>query len=81
MVCWTMIMEDKPEPVIGLPLDKQRLRTPLYRTRVMAQSHSAAASGARIQDIGTRCWLIEKNSLVLYQRETDGRTDHLSTNL
>src|SRR5450631_701699 len=40
-----MILEGRPEMVIGLPLDKTSIRNTLYCTRVMGQAIHALAAG------------------------------------
>lgn len=49
----TMILEDKPEMVIGLPLDKAAIKNTLYCTRVMGEAVQALQSGTSLQQIGT----------------------------
>jgi hypothetical protein len=60
----TMILEGKPEMLIGLPLDKTSIRNTLYCTRVMGQAIQALLGGARLTDIGQPDPpFIEKNHL------------------
>ena len=48
----TMILEGRPEMVIGLPLDKTALRNTLYCTRVMGRAVQELSKGAGLHDIG-----------------------------
>lgn len=60
----TMILEDKPEMVIGLPLDKAAQKNTLYCTRVMGEAIQQLQSGAGLQQIGIPdVAYIEKNHL------------------
>jgi S-adenosyl-L-methionine hydrolase (adenosine-forming) len=60
----TMILEGKPEMLIGLPLDKTSIRNTLYCTRVMGQAIQAICAGASLTDIGVPDPpFIEKNHL------------------
>jgi hypothetical protein len=47
-----MILEGKPEMVIGLPLDKTSIRNTLYCTKVMGEAINNLLSGTRLLDIG-----------------------------
>src|ERR1700755_886401 len=49
----TMILEGRPEMVIGLPLDKTAVKNTLYCVRVMAQAITQLATGAGLLSIGT----------------------------
>ncbi|MFT3822933.1 MAG: SAM-dependent chlorinase/fluorinase [Chitinophagaceae bacterium] len=60
----TMILEDKPEMVIGLPLEKTAIKNTLYCTRVMGEAVQQLQAGARIMDIGDPdVSILEKNYL------------------
>jgi S-adenosyl-L-methionine hydrolase (adenosine-forming) len=60
----SMILEGKPEMVIGLSLDKTSIRNTLYCTKVMGLAIQALAGGARLLDIGQPDPLfLEKNHL------------------
>jgi S-adenosylmethionine hydrolase len=60
----TMVLEDKPEIVIGLPLDKTAIKNTLYCIQVMGEAIQQLQSGARLQDIGEPdVTYIEKNPL------------------
>jgi S-adenosylmethionine hydrolase len=60
----TMILEEKPELVIGLPLEKTVIRNTLYLTEVMANAINRLSNGTSIKDIGTAdIPFIEKNPL------------------
>ena len=60
----TMIIEKKPEIVIGLPVDKTQIKNTLYCTRVFADAINALAEGKRLQDIGEAdTEILEKNHL------------------
>lgn len=48
----TMILEEKPEMVIGLPLEKAAIRNTLYCTRVMGEAIQQLQTGASLQQIG-----------------------------
>src|SRR3984885_12688695 len=48
----TMILEGKPEMVIGLTMDKTSIRNTLYCVRVMGQAIRALAGGASLLSIG-----------------------------
>lgn len=47
-----MILEEKPEMVIGIPLDKTAIRNTIYCTSVMGRVVNQLVQGDRIQDIG-----------------------------
>jgi len=49
----TMILEERPELVIGIPLDKTDIKNTLYFIKVMANIVNKLANGEAIQDIGT----------------------------
>ena len=60
----SMIVEEKPEMVIGVPLDKSAIKNTLYCIDVAAKAITQLASGEPIQNIGVpdpAC--IEKNPL------------------
>ena len=60
----TMILEEKPELVIGLPLDKTVIRNTLYCTEVLANAINQLINGTSIKNIGTPdIDIIEKNPL------------------
>jgi S-adenosyl-L-methionine hydrolase (adenosine-forming) len=60
----SMILEGRPEMVIGLVLDKTSIRNTLYCTRVMGQAIHALAAGTPLLDIGLPDPVfIEKNHL------------------
>lgn len=48
----TMVLEEKPEIVIGIPMEKTDARNTLYFTRIMAESIMKIQSGVSIQKIG-----------------------------
>lgn len=48
----TMILEDKPEMVIGIPLDKSKPRNTIYLTEVMGKAVNQLVNGESIRDIG-----------------------------
>jgi S-adenosyl-L-methionine hydrolase (adenosine-forming) len=54
----TMVLEDKPDMVIGLPLLKKADKNTLYCVQVMAQAIQQLHAGTRITDIGipVRYW-------------------------
>lgn len=59
-----MILEDRPEMVIGLPCDKNENRNTLYCTRVFGQAIDAVQKGERLTDIGVPdAAYLEKNAL------------------
>jgi S-adenosyl-L-methionine hydrolase (adenosine-forming) len=49
----TMILEETPELVIGLPLDKTAIRNTLYCTRVMGTAVNELLTGTSIDKIGS----------------------------
>ena len=49
----TMILEGRPEMVIGLPLDKTAIKNTLYCTGVMGRAIQALSAGSRLMDIGS----------------------------
>jgi S-adenosyl-L-methionine hydrolase (adenosine-forming) len=60
----TMILEGKPEMVIGLQMDRTAIKNTLYCTRIMAEAINRLQSGDRLQDIGVPDpQIIEKNHL------------------
>jgi len=60
----TMILEDKPELVIGIPLDKTVIRNALYFTEVMANVVNKLANGESIKNLGVPdVPYVEKNPL------------------
>ena len=48
----TMILEEKPELVMGIPLDKSRTRNTIYLTEVMGKVVNQVVNGEPIQKIG-----------------------------
>jgi S-adenosylmethionine hydrolase len=48
----TMILEEKPELVIGIPLDKTIIKNTLYCTEVMANAVNQLVNGESIKNIG-----------------------------
>ena len=60
----TMILEGKPEMLIGIPLDKMAIKNTLYCTEVMGKTVNQLVAGAPIQSIGIpNTGFIEKNHL------------------
>lgn len=60
----TMVLEEKPEMIIGLPLDPKAIKNTLYITRVMGEAVQQLNTGAGLQDIGMPdVPFIEKNHL------------------
>jgi len=60
----TMVLEDKPEMVIGLPLDKKVIKNTLYCIRVMGEAIQQLQTGVSLQQIGIPdIAFIEKNHL------------------
>ena len=60
----TMILEEKPELVIALPLEKTVIKNTVYCTQVMAEAINQIANGQSIKDIGVEgISFIEKNPL------------------
>ena len=48
----TMILEDSPEVIIGLPLDKNAVKNTIYLTKVMGEAVDKLVRGESIQGIG-----------------------------
>jgi S-adenosyl-L-methionine hydrolase (adenosine-forming) len=48
----TMILEDSPEVIIGLPLDKNAVKNTIYLTKVMGEAVHKLVRGEPIQGIG-----------------------------
>ena len=60
----TMILEDKPEMTIGLPLDKTALKTTLYCTKIMGEAINRLQAGESLENIGIPdVAMVEKNHL------------------
>jgi S-adenosylmethionine hydrolase len=60
----TMILEGKPEMVIGLRMDRTAIKNTLYCTRLMGEAINRLQSGERLQDIGVPDpAILEKNHL------------------
>ena len=60
----TMILEGRPEMVIGLPLEKTAIKNTLYCVRVMAQAIQELATGGSLLSIGVPdVSFVEKNHL------------------
>lgn len=60
----TMILEEKPEMVIGIPLEKNKEKNTIYCTEIMGQVVDQLAKGESIQNIGVAdVNYIEKNHL------------------
>src|SRR4030095_7488893 len=60
----TMILEEKPELMIGIPLDKTIIKNTLYFTEVMASVVNKLANGESIKNIGVPdVAFVEKNPL------------------
>ncbi len=60
----TMVLEDKPEIVIGLPLEKDAIKNTLYCIQKMGEAIQQLQSGKRLRDIGIPdVTYIEKNPL------------------
>lgn len=60
----TMILEEKPEMVIGIPLDKEANRNTIYYAATMGNTINRLASGESIQNIGVPdVSYIQKNHL------------------
>ena len=60
----TMIIEGKPEMVIGLPVDKKQIKNTLYCMQIFGRAIHAVAEGKRLQDIGEPdISIMEKNHL------------------
>ena len=59
-----MILPDKPEQVIGIPLDKNEIKNTIYCTRQIGLSIRAIESGAKPETLGDpNIRYIEKNEL------------------
>lgn len=59
-----MILEEKPDIIIGIPLDKDAVKNTLYCTGIMAQTIQRLVNGEPIQTIGIPDFsFIEKNPL------------------
>jgi S-adenosylmethionine hydrolase len=48
----TMILEEKPEMVIGIPLDKLAVKNTVYCTHIMGKTVNQLVNGESIKDIG-----------------------------
>lgn len=60
----SMILEEKPEMVIGIPLDKQAIKNTIYYTAVMGKIVNQLVKGESIKDIGIPDVIyLEKNHL------------------
>lgn len=60
----TMVLEDKPEMVIGLPLDPSATKNTLYCTSVMAEAIRKLQLGTSLQQIGIPdVQIVEKHHL------------------
>lgn len=60
----TMILEEKPEMVIGIPLEKNKEKNTIYCTEIMGKIVDQLAKGESIQNIGVAdVNYIEKNHL------------------
>ncbi|HVZ55449.1 MAG TPA: SAM-dependent chlorinase/fluorinase [Chitinophagaceae bacterium] len=60
----TMMLEEKPELVIGLPLDKGQIRNTLHCAEVMGQAIQQLVEGQPIQSVGDPdIRIVEKNPL------------------
>ena len=60
----TMILEEKPEMVIGIPLDKTAIKNTLYCTSIFGKAINMLVNGEPIQNIGTAdIVILEKNAL------------------
>lgn len=59
-----MILEDKPEMIIGIPLDRTAVKNTLYCVDVIAKAITQLANGAPVQKIGVPdAAYVEKNPL------------------
>jgi S-adenosylmethionine hydrolase len=59
-----MILEDKPEMIIGLPLDPKAIKNTLYLTKIMGEAVQQIHAGASMQEIGMPdVPFLEKNHL------------------
>jgi S-adenosyl-L-methionine hydrolase (adenosine-forming) len=60
----SMILEERPEIVIGLPLERTAVKNTFYCVQVMANAIQQLQAGVRMQDIGTPdVPFLEKNHL------------------
>lgn len=60
----TMVLEEKPELVIGLPLEKTAIKNTLYCTSVMGKAIMGISKGTSLQQIGEAdIQITEKNHL------------------
>lgn len=60
----SMILEEKPEMVIGIPLDRTAIKNTLYCTDIMGKAINQLVNGESIQDIGIPdISFMEKNPL------------------
>jgi S-adenosylmethionine hydrolase len=60
----TMILEEQPEMVIGLPIDKTTVKNALHITRIFGETIQAVSNGQSIDTIGTPdIDILEKNPL------------------
>jgi S-adenosyl-L-methionine hydrolase (adenosine-forming) len=60
----TMVLEEKPEMVMGLPLEKQAMRNTLYCVQVMGKAIQQLQSGLSLENIGIPdTGYMEKNPL------------------
>src|SRR3981081_72940 len=60
----TMILEEKPELVISIPLDKMAIKNTLYCTAVMGRTINQLVNGEPISSIGeSDITILEKNAL------------------
>lgn len=48
----TMILEEKPELIIGIPLDKEAIKNTIYLTSIMGKAINKLVLGESIKDIG-----------------------------
>jgi S-adenosylmethionine hydrolase len=77
-----MILEDKPEIVIGLPLAAGAIKNTLYCARVMGEAIQQLHAGTRLQDIGIPdVPFLEKNHLrpVLREDSIEGQIIFIDT--
>jgi S-adenosyl-L-methionine hydrolase (adenosine-forming) len=60
----TMVLEEKPDLIIGLPIKKDQIKNTLYCIKVFAETIRHISNGKRMQDIGLPdVSIIEKNHL------------------
>ena len=60
----TMILEAKPELVIGLPLDKNKMKNTLYCAQIFGKAINDISNGVALKDVGEPdVKIIEKNHL------------------